>query len=205
MCLRGDLMNNKNLVLEEIRNEIMSDLDNRDFTQKGWLPIYRTSAQSKIMIIGQAPGLKAQTTQTIWNDLSGNNLRQWLGVTKEQFYNTDNFALVPMDFYFPGKGKSGDLPPRKEFSNKWHAKLISNLDELKLIILIGNYSQKHYLKSSAKKNLTETIKSYKEYLPQYFPLVHPSPINFRWHKLNPWFMEEIVPDLQKIVKHILNT
>lgn len=197
-------MNDKNLKLLKIKNEIMNDAANSEFTAKGWLPLYTISPKSKIMIIGQAPGLKAQISQIAWNDLSGDKLRAWLGVTKEQFYNTDNFALIPMDFYFPGSGKSGDIPPRKEFAAKWHPQLIENLEELKLIILIGAYSQKYYLKSAAKANLTETVKAYKDYLPLYFPLAHPSPRNIRWHIKNPWFDTEVIPVLKDLIKHIIN-
>lgn len=190
--------------LNKIYNEIINDPENQEFTNKGWLPIYTVSKQSKIVIIGQAPGIKAQESKIAWNDLSGNKLRDWLGVTREEFYDTSKFALIPMDFYFPGQGKSGDLPPRKSFSEKWHSRILNELDSLQLIILIGQYSQNYYLKDKAKKNLTETVKAYKEYLPDYFPLAHPSPRNIRWHIKNPWFEEYVIPDLKKIVKSILN-
>lgn len=197
-------MISKDQELNQIKNEIINDIDNQEFTNKGWLPIYTISEKSKIIIIGQAPGIKAQTSHLAWNDLSGNKLRDWLEVTKDQFYNTNIFALVPMDFYFPGSGKTGDLPPRRNFAAKWHPKLFSKLDNLKLIILIGSYSQKYYLKDSAKTNLTATVKSYNEYLPSFFPLPHPSPRNIGWHINNPWFEQEVIPDLKKIVKDIIN-
>jgi len=194
-------MNNN---LYKIYNEIINDPDNQEYTIKGWLPIYTLSNESKIVIIGQAPGIKAQESKIAWNDLSGNKLRDWLGVTREDFYETSKFALIPMDFYYPGQGKSGDLPPRRGFAEKWHSKILNELDSLQLIILIGQYSQNYYLKDKAKKNLTETVKAYKEYLPDYFPLAHPSPRNIRWHIKNPWFEEYVIPDLKKIVKSILN-
>lgn len=190
--------------LYKIYNEIINDPDNQEYTIKGWLPIYTLSNESKIVIIGQAPGIKAQESKIAWNDLSGNKLRDWLGVTREDFYETSKFALIPMDFYYPGQGKSGDLPPRRGFAEKWHSKILNELDSLQLIILIGQYSQNYYLKDKAKKNLTETVKAYKEYLPDYFPLAHPSPRNIRWHIKNPWFEEYVIPDLKKIVKSILN-
>lgn len=196
-------MKNKDQELIQIRNDIIKDIDNQEYTNMGWLPIYTISSKSKIIIIGQAPGIKAQTSEIAWNDLSGNKLRSWLGVSKEQFYNTDIFGLVPMDFYFPGSSKSGDLPPRRNFASKWHPKLFSNLDDLKLIILIGNYSQKYYLKDSAKTNLTAKVKSYTEYLPTYFPLPHPSPRNIGWHINNPWFEEEVIPELKRVVQEII--
>ncbi len=194
-------MNNN---LYKIYNEIINDPDNQEYTIKGWLPIYTVSNESKIVIIGQAPGIKAQESKIAWNDLSGNKLRDWLGVTREDFYETSKFALIPMDFYYPGQGKSGDLPPRRGFAEKWHSKILNELDSLQLIILIGQYSQNYYLKDKAKKNLTETVKAYKEYLPDYFPLAHPSPRNIRWHIKNPRFEEYVIPDLKKIVKSILN-
>jgi len=197
-------MNKFDNELNRIKEEIINDSDNIDFTNKGWFPLYTISSKSKILIVGQAPGIKAQESQICWNDLSGNRLREWLGVTKDQFYNPDNFALVPMDFYYPGKAKTGDLPPRKEFSKKWHSRLIENIMDLRLIILIGSYAQKFYLKDSIKRNLTETVKAYKEYLPNYFPLAHPSPLNIRWFRQNQWFDDEVIPSLKELVKNIIN-
>ena len=190
--------------LDKIKQEIMNDIDNLEYTNKGWVPVYTVSENSKIVIIGQAPGIRAQESKMAFNDPSGNRLREWLGVSKDEFYDTNNFALIPMDFYFPGDGKTGDLPPRKNFASKWHEKIFSNIKDIKLIILIGSYSQKHYLKNNSKKNLTETVRSYRDYLPKYFPLTHPSPRNIRWFKKNPWFDDEVIPALKELVKDILN-
>ncbi|HHX80350.1 MAG TPA: uracil-DNA glycosylase family protein [Acholeplasmataceae bacterium] len=188
----------------KIYNEIINDSSNLKFIYKGWQPIYTVSKQSKIVIIGQAPGVKAQESGIAWNDLSGNKLRDWLGVTREEFYDTTKFALIPMDFYYPGQGKTGDLPPRRDFAEKWHKRILNELDELRLIILIGQYSQNYYLKDRGKKNLTETVKAYNEYLPLYFPLAHPSPRNIRWQIKNPWFENQVIPELKALVKSILN-
>lgn len=193
----------KNDKLKDIYNEIINDPMNEEFTKKDWVPIYSVSSKSKILIIGQAPGIKAQLNKTTWLDKSGDKLRDWLNVSKEEFYNTDIFGLLPMDFYFPGKGKSGDLPPRKEFYEKYHSKILKNISDVKLIILIGNYSQKYYLKEDYKKNLTNTVKNYEKYLPKYIPLPHPSPLNFRWFNNNPWFEDEVIPKLKNIVDEIL--
>jgi uracil-DNA glycosylase len=163
-------------------------------------PVVQASAGSKIVIIGQAPGLKVQQSGVPWDDLSGNELRRWLGVNKEQFYNPRLFALIPMGFCYPGKGTSGDLPPRPECAPLWHALLMAKMPKVKLIILVGQYAQKYYLKEKIKPSLTETVRSYREYMPQYLPLVHPSPRNKIWQKRNPWFEAEIVPTLQHIVK-----
>ena len=183
--------------------QIMADPMNADYTDQGWQPVYSASPHSRIVIVGQAPGRVAQESGKPWNDVSGQNLRQWLNVTEEQFYDSRLFALMPMDFYYPGKGKHGDLPPRREFAEKWHSRLLDRMTEVKLTILVGAYAQKFYLAGQAKRDLTETVASYREYLPKYFPLVHPSPLNFRWRKRNPWFASEVIPALQRVVHEVL--
>lgn len=190
---------------EKIFDAIVIDEQNRDYTQAGIQPLYQIASDARIVVIGQAPGRKAQDTQMVWNDASGDRLRDWLGVTREEFYNASLFAHLPMDFYYPGKGKSGDLPPRKGFADKWHTAMLNLLPNLQLMILVGSYAQKHYLKNNPQKNLTETVRHYQEYLPTYFPLVHPSPLNGRWLKNNPWFEEEIIPELQLRVRQFLLT
>lgn len=166
-------------------------------------PIFSASLDSKILIIGQAPGRRVHKTGVPWDDPSGNELRRWLGVTPEQFYNKKVFALMPMGFCYPGKGSSGDLPPRPECAPKWHDLLLSQMQDVQLIVLIGQYSQKYYLGEKAKSTLTETVRSFKEYMPHYLPLVHPSPRNRIWQKKNPWFEKEIVPYLRKKVQSAL--
>ena len=183
--------------------QIMADPMNADYTDQGWQPVYSASPHSRIVIVGQAPGRVAQESGKPWNDVSGQNLRQWLNVTEEQFYDPRLFALMPMDFYYPGKGKHGDLPPRREFAEKWHSRLLDRMTEVELTILVGVYAQKFYLAGQAKRDLTETVASYREYLPKYFPLVHPSPLNFRWRKRNPWFASEVIPALQRVVQEVL--
>ncbi|TAH74715.1 MAG: uracil-DNA glycosylase family protein [Anaerolineaceae bacterium] len=189
--------------IASIRKAIMEDPNNLEFTKKGWNPIFMANPQSKLLIIGQAPGIKTQEKSQSFMDKSGNKLREWLGVTEDIFYNSGKIAVLPLDFYFPGKGKTGDLPPRKDFAPKWHPMLINKMPQIELTLLIGSYAQKFYLKGRMKQNLTETVKAYQEYLPEYFPLVHPSPLNIRWFKKNPEFEEIIVPQLQSIVKSIL--
>jgi uracil-DNA glycosylase len=163
-------------------------------------PVLQSGIQSKIVIIGQAPGQKVQNSGIPWDDQSGNELRRWLGVTKEQFYNEKIFALVPMGFCYPGKGSSGDLPPRPECAPLWHAPLLKKMKNIKLILLIGLYAQKYYLGEKLKPTLTETVKNYKAYLPAFLPLVHPSPRNKIWQKNNGWFETDVIPQLQKMVK-----
>lgn len=165
-------------------------------------PVFSVSAQSKILIIGQAPGQKVQNSGIPWDDKSGEELRRWLGVTKEEFYNTRLFALMPMGFCYPGKGISGDLPPRPECAPTWHLKLMKQMKQVELILLIGQYSQQYYLGEKLKSTLTETVKTFKEYLPEFLPLVHPSPRNRIWQTKNPWFEKEVVPYLLHKVKEI---
>lgn len=137
---------------------------------------------AKILVVGQAPGTKVHNSGIPWNDQSGILLRQWLNVSDELFYNPKIFAIIPMGFCYPGKGKSGDLAPRPECGKTWHHPLNQVLPNIQLTLLIGAYAQKFYLASNKKKNLTETVKNYMEYLPKFFPLPHPSPRNRLWLK-----------------------
>lgn len=190
--------------INELRKDIMNASENSEFTAKGWQPIFQAPPTARILIASQAPGLKAQLSNKTFYDVSGDMLRNWLGVDEETFYNSGLFGIVPMDYYFPGKAKHGDLPPRKEFAQKWNPKVLETMPELEMKIIIGAYAQKFYLGKSAKKNLTETVRHYEEYLPEYFPLVHPSPLTIGWRKRNLWFEESVVPELQRLVQEILN-
>ncbi|MBS6000424.1 MULTISPECIES: uracil-DNA glycosylase family protein [Haemophilus] len=189
--------------LNEITSSIIADPQNKDFTQRGIFPLFSAPKTARINIVGQAPGLKAEQTRLYWNDKSGDRLRDWLGVDYDYFYNSGIFAVLPMDFYYPGKGKSGDLPPRSGFAEKWHPQILENLPNIQLTLLIGQYAQKFYL-SDNKNNVTETVKNYQKFLPHFIPLVHPSPRNQFWIERNPWFGEKVIPDLQKLVKRIIN-
>ena len=166
-------------------------------------PIIRASARSKILIIGQAPGQKVQNSGIPWDDASGKELRSWLNVTSDQFYDTSIFAIMPMGMCYPGTGKSGDLPPRKECATAWHEKVLAKIPNIQLTLLIGKYAQDYYLGKLVKENLTETVRNYKEYLPNYLPLPHPSPRNNIWKKKNEWFAHDILPILNLRVHEIL--
>ncbi|MGB5820239.1 MAG: uracil-DNA glycosylase family protein [Saonia sp.] len=166
-------------------------------------PIVAAHPNARIIIIGQAPGTKVHETGVPWDDPSGRQLRKWLNVTDETFYDATKIALIPMGFCYPGKGKSGDLPPRPECAPLWHEPLWQGMPNLELIVLIGIYAQNYYLKKNAEKNLTETVKAYQKYSPKYFPLPHPSPRNRFWLTKNPWFTKEVVPQLQQRVTSIL--
>ena len=166
-------------------------------------PIVQASINARILIIGQAPGQKVNASGIPWDDQSGNELRRWLGVSKEQFYNRNLFALMPMGFCYPGKGVSGDLPPRSECAPLWHKKLLSEMNRIKLTLLIGQYAQKFYLGEKFKPTITENVKDFKHFLPGYLPLVHPSPRNKIWQKKNPWFESLVIPELQAIVSTLI--
>ena len=190
--------------LELLKKEIMSDSDNKKYTDEGIEPLCSAPSTAKILIIGQAPGIKAQESRIFFNDKSGVKLREWMGIDDDIFYKSGLIGVVPMDFYYPGKGKSGDLPPRKNFAPKWHEKILELMPNIELIILVGKYAQDYYLHKNKKSNLTETVFHYEEYGALYFPIVHPSPLNFRWQNKNPWFLENVVPKLKIRVSEILD-
>lgn len=168
-------------------------------------PVVEASQNSSIIVIGQAPGRIVHETGIPWNDKSGNNLRNWLGVDKNSFYDTQKFALVPMGFCYPGTGKSGDFPPRPECAPLWQTKLMEGITDAKMIVLVGAYSQQYYLKGISRKSLTETVKGFLDYLPTYFPLPHPSPRNNLWQAKNKWFPELVLPVLKQTVEEILRS
>ena len=188
------------LLLEEIRQCLIC----QDFLPNPPRPVVQASVNSKILIIGQAPGQKVQQTGIPWNDQSGDELRRWLGVSREKFYDAEIFALMPMGFCYPGKAKMGDAPPRPECAPAWHQKLLEKMTNVKLTLLIGQYSQKYYLGDKFKATLTENVQNFREFLPKYLPLVHPSPRNKIWQKKNPWFETEVVPYLRQKVEIIKN-
>ena len=167
-------------------------------------PVVRAAVASRILIAGQAPGTRVHETGIPWNDQSGRRLRDWLGVSESCFYDADNFALVPQGFCYPGKAANGgDLPPRPECARLWHVGLISLLPNIELILAVGQYAQAWHLKDRRKKNMTETVRSYADYLPGIMALPHPSWRVTGWIKKNPWFERDILPVLQTKVKNIL--
>jgi uracil-DNA glycosylase len=185
-------------VFEEIQREIMADPLNQDYTKRGIPPLFKASEHARLLIVGQAPGRKAEETRLFWNDPSGDRLRDWLGISREEFYSSECIAQLPMDFYYPGKAKSGDKPPRRGFAEKWHPRLREAMPNLETILLVGSYAQKYYLGERRKANLTETVKNFREYLPQFLPLVHPSPLNHGWLNRNPWFESDVIPVLRDL-------
>lgn len=176
----------------------------KEHLPSGPRPVVQLSSESRILIIGQAPGRRVHETGIPWNDASGKTLRKWLDVDEHTFYDSACFSIMPMGFCYPGKGVSGDLAPRSECAPLWHKEILKNFKHPQLILLIGHYAQRYYLPKSLRSNLTETVRCYKDFLPQFFPLPHPSPRNQNWLKINPWFEEQVIPDLQKRIRNSLS-
>ncbi|MFC6295075.1 uracil-DNA glycosylase family protein [Lactiplantibacillus daoliensis] len=192
------------MTADEIYQAIQADPQNQKFTLQGIQPLYHVDPDAEILLISQAPSRQAQATMTFWDDASGDRLRDWMGVTKDQFYHSGKIAVLPLDFYYPGKQlHGGDLPPRKGVADKWHPALLKLMPKIQLTVLIGAYAQKAYL-STRPKTLTAAVAHYADYLPDYFPLVHPSPLNYGWLKQHPWFMTAVVPVLQRRVATIID-
>ena len=159
-------------------------------------PVLRASSTARVLIVGQAPGRRVHETGIPWNDPSGDRLRIWLGMTREQFYDERHIAIVPTGFCYPGSGPRGDAPPRPECAPLWHPPLRALMPHIRLTLLIGQYAQAYYLQTRRKKSLRETVQAYRDYLPECLPLPHPSPRNQLWLKQNPWFETEVVPILK---------
>ena len=166
-------------------------------------PIVQVSNKATILIAGQAPGSRVHQTGIPFDDPCGDRLRAWMGIDRDTFYNEKKIALVPMGFCFPGTGKSGDLPPRRECAETWREKLLGQLPNIRLTIVVGQYAQQWHLGEMNGLNLTETVRAWRTYWPKALPLPHPSPRNNIWLKKNSWFEEEILPNLRTQVNAIL--
>ena len=167
-------------------------------------PVLVCRSTARLLVVGQAPGTRVHRTGIPWNDPSGDRLRQWMGLSREQFYGHPAMAIMPMGFCYPGKGKSGDLPPRKECAEEWHESLLALMPDIELTLVIGQYSQAHYFPGERQQGVTERVRRWAEYLPDYFPLPHPSPRNNLWLRKNPWFENETVPALSRRVKQLMD-
>ena len=189
--------------MEQLLQEIKNCTACSEALPLGPNPVVVAHPESKILIVGQAPGTKVHKSGIPWDDASGRELRRWMDIDESNFYDPSLVAIVPMGFCYPGKGKSGDLPPRKECAPLWHQTLLDQMPNIELTLLIGLYAQKHYLGSKLKKNLTTTVEHFEQYLPKYLPLPHPSPRNRYWLTRNPWFEQSIIPILQQKIKTLL--
>lgn len=187
-------------------DELLRDVRACTFCSKdlplGPRPVVRALPDSRILIVGQAPGTRVHASGIPWDDPSGVRLRRWLDVSEPTFYSARNFGIVPMGFCYPGRGNSGDLPPRPECAPLWHPRLFAAMPKVELTLLIGQFAQRYYLKEHLKPSLSETVRL-QPYEAPFMALPHPSPRNIRWFKMHPWFEEETVPVLRKRVHDIL--
>ncbi|PMG78483.1 IclR family transcriptional regulator [Shewanella sp. 10N.286.51.B7] len=158
-------------------------------------PVVQLHANAKLLIAGQAPGLAVHQSGVPFDDASGERLRQWLGIDKTVFYNPEQVAILPMGFCYPGKGKSGDLPPLKICAATWRERLLAELKQVQLTIVIGKYAQDYHL-GTATQSLTQTVRNWADYPRSLIPLPHPSPRNNIWLAKNPWFSEQLLPELK---------
>jgi len=166
-------------------------------------PILTAHESATLLIAGQAPGRRVHESGIPWDDVSGNRLREWLGIDRDTFYDQTKNALLPIGLCHPSTGKSGDLPPRPECRATWHLQLLPLLPNLHLTIVIGRYAQEYYFDHYQKENLTATVAAWQEFAPEYFPLPHPSPRNQLWLKKNPWFATSLLPALRTRVAEVL--
>jgi len=173
-----------------------------EFLPLGPRPVVQLDSRATILIAGQAPGRRVHESGVPFDDPSGDRLREWLGVSREVFYDSRKIAILPMGFCYPGTGKSGDLPPRPECARTWRQELLQQLPQIRLTLVIGKYAQKWHL-PHVEKNLTETVRAWKDYGPGVVPLPHPSPRNNIWLKKNPWFAESLLPALSKAVREAI--
>lgn len=167
-------------------------------------PVLRAASSARLLIVGQAPGRRVHETGIPWNDPSGERLRDWLQLDREQFYDENRIAIIPTAFCYPGTGPGGDLPPRSECAPLWHPRLLRQLPNLRVALLIGSYAQAYYLGDRRKRTLTETVRAWRDYQPDYMPLPHPSPRNQSWLKRNPWFDAEVIPRLRGMVREAVS-
>lgn len=166
-------------------------------------PLVQAGAGARLLIVGQAPGAKAHASGVPWDDASGARLRDWLGLSPAQFYDPAQVAIVPMGLCYPGRGRGGDLPPRRECAALWQDDLLARLPRVELILLIGRYAQQHHLGAARKPNVAATVAAWADYAPSHFPLPHPSPRNTGWLQRHPWFERELLPQLRQRVRETL--
>ena len=188
-------------------NKTLDEVRACDYCKKqlphGARPVVQIDPNAKILIAGQAPGSKVHATGIPFDDPSGDRLRAWMGVDKTIFYDATKIAILPMGFCYPGRGKSGDLPPTKECAQLWRQKLLDFMPNIQLTLVIGQYAIHWHLPESKKQTLTDTVKSWRDQWPVKLPLPHPSPRNNIWLKKNPWFETEIIASLQERVKALI--
>ena len=191
-----------NIKLPQLLKRISACTQCEDALPEGAKPLIQAGNSSGVLIIGQAPGIRAHKSGVPWDDASGKRLRDWLGISDQQFYDPAKVALMPMGFCYTGTGKSGDLPPRPECAPLWHEALLSRMPSIRLTVLIGQYAVNQYADQSYR-TLTDAVRDYQTLLPDRIVLPHPSPRNNRWLAKNPWFPEEVLPKLREHVRQSL--
>jgi len=169
----------------------------------GVRPVVQINPEARVLIAGQAPGRKVHESGVPFDDASGERLREWMGVSREVFYDAKQIAILPMGFCFPGTGKSGDLPPRRECAPAWRDPLLAQLPRLEVTLVIGKYAQAYHM--PGKRSLTDTVRDWRSYSPDLIPLPHPSPRNNIWLSRNPWFETELLPVLRQRVADVLES
>ena len=168
-------------------------------------PVVRAGVNARLLIVGQAPGARVHASGIPWDDASGERLRDWMRIDKAVFYDPQRVAIIPMGYCYPGKGSSGDLPPRRECAELWLDRLLACLPNIELTLLIGQYAQRHFLGALAKPGVGATVADYARFAPRYLPLPHPSPRNIGWFQRNPWFEASVLPILRQRVDDLLIT
>ena len=166
-------------------------------------PVLHAATPARLLIVGQAPGTRVHATGIAWSDASGQRLREWLQMDEATFYDPTRVAIVPMGFCYPGRSGSGDAPPRPECRATWHPRLLPLLPNIRLTLLFGRYAHAYFLGGRRQPSLTATVRAWREYLPHYLPMPHPSPRNVAWFKANPWFADEVLPTLRERVHGLL--
>lgn len=168
-------------------------------------PVLQAGAAARILIVGQAPGARVHASGIPWDDRSGERLRDWMGIDVASFYDKTRVAIVPMGFCYPGRGASGDLPPRRECAQLWQGRLLAQMPRIELTLLVGGYAQAHFLRRAGHASVTSTTRDWRAHAPRVIPLPHPSPRNVAWFKANPWFDDELVPVLQQSVRKLVGS
>lgn len=166
-------------------------------------PVLQAGASARILIVGQAPGARVHASGVPWDDRSGERLRDWMGIGAQRFYDASAVAIVPMGLCYPGRGASGDSPPRRECAPLWLDRLLAELPRVELTLLVGAHAQAHFLRANGHTSLTATTMNWRSHLPSVLPLPHPSPRNIAWFKTNPWFDDELLPVLQRNVRRLI--
>ncbi|HEY8157505.1 MAG TPA: uracil-DNA glycosylase family protein [Methylobacter sp.] len=188
--------------LKEILSEILACKICEAKLPHGARPVLQFHPKARILIAGQAPGRKVHDSGVPFDDASGDRLRDWMGVTREVFYDAEKIAILPMGFCYPGSSASGDLPPRPECAIAWREQLLGCLKQLEVTLVLGRYAQGYHM-NTANLQVTETVRAWRTYWPKVIPLPHPSPRNNLWIRRNPWFEAELLPALRKRVAEVL--